>query len=180
MGQAGRSSLSSSNEGRPADWSIGWTDFIRQAGEAGQANDPEALLLHYYQLVHSSNDAIIAVSADGVIISWNPAAEAAFGTPAERAVGVSIFNVLPHLASDHLPYLIGEALERRRTHAVGSTRRHAADNSRVIVSIVASPMLEDDRVVGVSLIARECFGGDLDDAPLRQNPKSNETCGPPI
>jgi len=176
--QSGRSSLSSSSEGRPADWSIGWGDFVRHAGEAGQASRSDPMLVHYYQLVQSSNDAIISVSVDGMIISWNPAAEAAFDTPAERAIGVSILNVLPHLASDHLPYLIGETLERRRTHAVESTRLHA--NSRVTVSIVASPVLENDQVVGVSLIARDCSRQNLDDASVQAAWASSEACRSPI
>ena len=46
-------------------------------------------------IVESSNDAIIGKSLDGVIQSWNAAAERLFGFTSEQAVGKHISLVIP-------------------------------------------------------------------------------------
>ncbi|HSG55405.1 MAG TPA: PAS domain S-box protein, partial [Paracoccaceae bacterium] len=49
----------------------------------------------YAALVESSDDAIIAKDADGIIIAWNPAAQKLFGWSAEEMIGQSIRRLLP-------------------------------------------------------------------------------------
>jgi two-component system, cell cycle sensor histidine kinase and response regulator CckA len=46
-------------------------------------------------IVESAHDPIFAARLDGTIVSWNRAAEVAFGTPAAEAIGRSIDDVLP-------------------------------------------------------------------------------------
>ena len=46
-------------------------------------------------IVESSEDAIISKSLDGVIQTWNAAAERLFGHPADRAIGKHISLVIP-------------------------------------------------------------------------------------
>ena len=46
-------------------------------------------------IIESSDDAIISKSLDGVIQSWNAAAERLFGYTAEQAVGQHISLVIP-------------------------------------------------------------------------------------
>jgi PAS domain-containing protein len=46
-------------------------------------------------LIESSNDAIISKSLDGIIQSWNSAAERLFGYTADQAVGHSISLIIP-------------------------------------------------------------------------------------
>jgi PAS domain S-box-containing protein len=41
----------------------------------------------YAALVESSDDAIVAKNTDGIVISWNPAAERLFGWSSEEMVG---------------------------------------------------------------------------------------------
>ena len=51
-------------------------------------------------LVASSNEAIVDATLDGVITSWNPAAERLYGVRAEDAIGTSILLIEPaHRAS---------------------------------------------------------------------------------
>ena len=46
-------------------------------------------------IVESSTDAMISVTLDGTILSWNPGAEAIFGYTAEEVVGASAIRVVP-------------------------------------------------------------------------------------
>ena len=46
-------------------------------------------------IIDSSTDAIIGKTLDGVVTSWNPAAERIFGYSAEEMVGESVFRLIP-------------------------------------------------------------------------------------
>jgi PAS domain S-box-containing protein len=111
---------------------------------------------NYTQLVRSCTDAIIGLTLDGQITSWNAAAQTAFGPAAEQVIGASIFNVLPHLSPDHLAYLIDETIHNRRVAPIESTGPSASNRHRTTMSIMASPILdEDDQTIGVSLVAHD-------------------------
>jgi PAS domain S-box-containing protein len=51
--------------------------------------------LDWAKFVEAAGDGIIAASADGKIIFWNPAAERIFGYAAEEAVGQSLDLIIP-------------------------------------------------------------------------------------
>src|SRR5258708_10896728 len=54
--------------------------------------DPQA---HLAALIQSSDDAIVSKNLDGIIMSWNPAAERMFGFTESEAVGKSIYLIIP-------------------------------------------------------------------------------------
>src|ERR1022692_1025106 len=69
--------------GRLADSQVRAAELI--AGRAARRDRPRLALLA--SIVESSDDAIVSNSIDGLITSWNPAAERIYGYPAEEAVG---------------------------------------------------------------------------------------------
>jgi two-component system, cell cycle sensor histidine kinase and response regulator CckA len=104
-------------------------------------------------LVESAHDAILTVGRDFVIRSWNPAAEALFGYPAEEIIGQSAdVLVPPDRRSDQREMLqlmeAGARLERFRTQ-----RRHR-DGHWFPVALSMSPLRAGDRFLGYTVIAR--------------------------
>jgi PAS domain S-box-containing protein len=106
-------------------------------------------------IVDSSDDAIISKNLDGVITTWNNAAQRLFGYPADEAVGQPITIIIPlelhHEEKDILRRLrAGERIERLET------RRITRDGRHLDVSITISPVRDAaGRIIGASKILRD-------------------------
>ncbi len=106
-------------------------------------------------IVNSSDDAIDSKTLDGVITSWNPAAERMYGYSAEEILGKNI-SMLSH---PDRPEEMDEILEKiRKGERVEhyETVRVRKDGRRISISLSVSPILDDaGKVLGVSSIARD-------------------------
>jgi PAS domain S-box-containing protein len=106
-------------------------------------------------IVQSSDDAIVSKTLDGVIVSWNPAAERMFGWTAADAVGKHITLIIP---PERFPEE-DEVLARiRRGEGVDhfDTIRLTKDGRRLNISLTVSPIRDSSgRVIGASKIARD-------------------------
>lgn len=99
-------------EGRPAYQVIMRDVTAQRAAE---------LALHYQAaLVHYVSDAIIATTSDGVVTSWNPAAEAVYGVPAERALGREVSSVVHAALTPADVVAAGGVSQAVHRHADGS------------------------------------------------------------
>jgi two-component system cell cycle sensor histidine kinase/response regulator CckA len=106
-------------------------------------------------IVASSADAIIGKTVDGVVTSWNAAAEQMFGYSAEEMVGGSIFKLIP----DHLHHEERDLLDRiRQGERVGfaEAERIRKDGGRIHVAVSVSPIRNaQGEVIGASSIKRD-------------------------
>src|SRR5262245_42110454 len=106
-------------------------------------------------IVESSDDVIVSKNFDGIITSWNPAAERTFGYTAAEAIGRHITLIVPedHLAEEE------QVLARiRRGERVDhfETVRRTKDGHRLDVSITVSPIRNAaGHVIGASKVARD-------------------------
>jgi PAS domain S-box-containing protein len=106
-------------------------------------------------IVESSEDAIISKSLDGIIQTWNAAAERLFGHPAERAVGHHISLVIPPERLGEEDQIIASLKAGQRIEHF-ETERLRNDGRRLLVSLTISPIKDDEgRVIGASKIVRD-------------------------
>ena len=106
-------------------------------------------------IVESSNDAIIGKSLDGVIQSWNAAAERFFGYTAEQVIGRHISLVIPPDRLAEEEQIIASLREGKRIEQY-ETERVRCDGQRIMVSLTISPIKDaTGNVIGASKIARD-------------------------
>ncbi len=106
-------------------------------------------------IVESSNDAIITMSLDSIITSWNKGAEQTYGYSSEEIIGKSVSIPAPDNLKDETKKLIekvklGEKIQHYRTS------RLRKDNKLIYVSIVLSPVFDaSGELVAISAIVRD-------------------------
>ena len=106
-------------------------------------------------IVESSGDAIFSTTVDGVITSWNSAAEALFGYRADEIIGRSVALPAPP-GADAEQIGVRRRLADGASHERLETIRQRRDGTLVDVTITASTILgEAGRPVGLSVVAQD-------------------------
>ncbi len=106
-------------------------------------------------IVQSSGDAIIGKDLNGIVTSWNTAAERLFGYSADEVIGQSITIIIPRERMSEEDRVLAEIRAGRRVEHF-ETVRQRKDGSSVDVSITVSPIKDAAGVVGgASKIARD-------------------------
>ena len=118
-------------------------------------------------IVDSSNDAIVSKTLDGVITSWNQAAEEMYGYTAEEMIGESIALLTPQ-GSGEMDEILGEIRAGQRVDHY-QTARLRKDGSVIPISLTVSPIYDQDgEIIGASSIARDITQLTRADALLRE------------
>jgi PAS domain S-box-containing protein len=106
-------------------------------------------------IVDSSADAIVSKTLDGVITSWNAAAERMFGYSAAEAIGRNITLIIPEDRLDEEREVLARVRRGERVQHFETIRR-AKDGRLVEISLTVSPMKNAaGGVIGASKIARD-------------------------
>ncbi len=106
-------------------------------------------------IVESSEDAIVAVAADGSITSWNPAATRLFGYEATEMIGRNASDALPEGDGPQLWERFGAVLAGATIHNLQREWRRR-DAVTIPVSITVSPVRgAAGETTGVSAIVRD-------------------------
>jgi PAS domain S-box-containing protein len=106
-------------------------------------------------IVDSSDDAIVSKTVDGIITSWNRAAEKMFGYSANEVLGRSIRLIIPPELQAEEDYVLGEIRRGERIEHY-ETVRQTKDGRIIDISLTVSPIRNaQGEVVGASKIARD-------------------------
>jgi PAS domain S-box-containing protein len=120
---------------------------------AGPPVPAAALLLA--AIVESSDDAIVSKDLNGIVTSWNKAAERIFGYKAEEIVGKPITTIIPPDLHDDEPRILAKLRAGERIDHF-QTVRMRKDGERLDVSLTISPVRDQNgKIVGAAKIARD-------------------------
>ncbi len=106
-------------------------------------------------IVESSSDAILSVTPDGFVTTWNAGAERIFGYTANEMIGRSILTIIPpHLYRDKA-WLLATVRSAHDIHTYDAMRL-TKDGRCIDVSVTLSPLKDAlGQFVGVSKVIRD-------------------------
>lgn len=129
---------------------------------------------HLAAIVESSDDAIVSKGLDGIIRTWNSAAERIFGYRAEEVIGKSILILIPQDRQHEEPQIIAKLSAGERIEHYETIRRRK-DGTLIDISLTVSPIRDaQGRVVGASKIARDVTERKRTEAALREETRRLE------
>jgi PAS domain S-box-containing protein len=126
--------------------------FTRDVSRERQAHEAMARLA---AIVTWSSDAIVGKTLDGIVTSWNAAAERIFGYTAEEMVGESIFRLIPPELHDTERDLL-QRLHRGEVVEFSEAERIRKDGQRIWISLSVSPIRDaTGTITGAASIKRD-------------------------
>jgi PAS domain S-box-containing protein len=133
---------------------------------------------HLSAIVDSSDDAIVSKDLNGIVMSWNSAAERMFGFTADEMIGRSIRLVIPPDRQAEEDDVLAHIRRGERVEHY-ETVRQRKDGTRLSISLTVSPILRDEtgRVVGASKIARDVTERVQMEAAAREHAANTATLG---
>ncbi len=147
---------------------IGASKIARDISDRRRSENARLMLA---AIVESSDDAIISKSLDGVITSWNAAAERLFGYRPEEIIGQSVLRLIPRELHSQEPQIISKLRSGERIEHF-ETKRMRKNGEVFDVSLTVSPIRDErGRVIGASKIVRDISDRKAAEAMLLQKEK---------
>ena len=106
-------------------------------------------------IVECSRDAVIGISLDGTLTSWNPAAERLYGWTADEAVGARLNDRVVAATGEPDPEEILRRVASGEAVPPFETIRISKDGSRVHMSAQMFPIVAEDEIVAAASISRD-------------------------
>lgn len=137
--------------------------------DIAECKDPQQESRLLAAIVRCSDDAIFSVTTEGIIQSWNAAAERIYGYTAREILGTSVKLLAPSDRAD-------ETNEILRTWNLGGEIknmeliRHRKDGREIAIQLSISPLRDlTGEVAGASIISRDITARRRSEAALRQS-----------
>jgi len=125
---------------------------ILDIGEQELAESARAQLA---AIVESSDDAVIGMTLEGKIVSWNRGAERMYGWLAREVIGAQISLLCPDGREDEMTAVLERLSRGERVNHYETVQRHRAGREIEVSLTVSSVVDAAGRVVGASTIARD-------------------------
>lgn len=144
---------------------IGVSKIARDITELKQAGEKTAMLA---AIIQSTDDVVISKNLNGIITSWNPAAQRIFGYTADEMIGESILKLIPDDRKDEEPKILAQLTKGKKVDHF-ETKRITKTGMLIDVSLTISPVKnQDGKIIGFSKIAK-----DITDKKLEQQRKND-------
>lgn len=135
---------------------------------------PDIVQARLAAIVESSDDAIISKDFNGVITSWNAAAERILGYSREEAIGQHISLIIPKDRLDEEDMIISKIKKGERVEHF-ETVRQTKNGNLINLSITVSPVRDaQGRVVGASKVGRDITENKLREEQVQEARKKAE------
>jgi PAS domain S-box-containing protein len=110
---------------------------------------------HMEQVVAGTQDAVLSKDLEGVVTTWNPAAERLYGYSAEEAIGRHVSFLMPDDLKHEVQQILA-TVRRGETLETYETRRVRKDGTVIEVSLTISAIGSPARgLYGASVVARD-------------------------
>jgi len=138
--------------------------FVLDMSEKRRADEAQMRLA---AIVESADDAIASKDLNGIITSWNAAAERILGYTADEIVGKSILTIIPPELQKDEPEILRKIQAGERIEHF-ETIRLRKSGERIHVSLTVSPVRDQHgRIVGAAKILRDITDQKKLEAALR-------------
>jgi two-component system CheB/CheR fusion protein len=129
-----------------------FTAYLRDITDRARGEEASRRLA---AIIESSDDAIISKDLNGIINSWNVAAERLFGYHAKEIIGQSILTLIPPDRQHEEPRILGKIRRGERIDHYETVRRRK-DGTLLDISVTVSPLKDKTgKIIGASKIARD-------------------------
>ena len=128
---------------------------VRDLTDRERAHKEDEMVSRLAAVVEQSDDAIIGKTLDGIVTTWNPAAERLFGYSGEEMTGQSIVLLIPEGRSAEMTAILARIRAGEHVDHFETTRVRK-DGTVLSVSLSVSPLRDaDGEIIGASTIGRD-------------------------
>ena len=145
-----RQQLQSVDAERPSKLESAYSAQQAKRGRSDVASHPQLLAA----VVESADAGIISETWNGVVLTWNKGAERIFGYAAAEIVGSSRACLIPEFLKAEDAKLMGHVIEGKATLNRETIWQHK-DGKFVDVAVSFAPVIENDKVVRLSLVVSD-------------------------
>jgi PAS domain S-box-containing protein len=158
-----RNRLAALSQTTPIPDSLGTTPEKRGTNPVDDLNDRDGVirehsaidaLLRLAAVVDASDEAVVAKSLDGLIESWNPAAEHIFGFTAEEAIGQPVTMLIPWDRREEENQILEKVKQGKQVHL--ETIRLTKTGERINASLTVTPVRDaTGKLIGATKLLRD-------------------------
>ena len=128
---------------------------VRDLTDREKAQEKDDMVSRLAAVVEQSDDAIIGKTLDGVVTTWNPAAERLYGYSGTEMVGQPVSLLIPEERSGEMTAILARIRAGEHVDHFETTRVRK-DGTVLSVSLSVSPLLDaDGEIIGASTIGRD-------------------------
>jgi PAS domain S-box-containing protein len=125
------------------------------ARDVSHRRDLERTRAHMERVVTGTRDAVLSKDLEGIVTTWNPAAERLYGYSAEEAIGRHVSFLIPDELKHEVQAILA-TVRRGETMETHETRRVRKDGTVIEVSLTISAIGSPNTgLYGASVVARD-------------------------